>query len=151
MNLKQLNGTILPGTDLQGKVILYVNVASYCGNTRQYTALQNLYDEKKETGFIVIGVPCNQFGRQEPDSPEEILEFCSTNYNVTFPLLEKQNVNGPHRSDLYKQLVQDGEDISWNFEKFLVGKSGQVVGRFEPSTSPRDSALQSAIDTALKG
>ena len=151
MDLKRLNGTPLENNELEGRVLLYVNVASYCGNTKQYTALQSLYEEKKDDGLVIIGVPCNQFGKQEPDSPVEIERFCSTNYNVTFPLLEKQDVNGSNRSELYQQLVQNGDDIAWNFEKFLVDRTGQVVGRFSPSTQPDNSDLRNAIENALQG
>ena len=149
MELTLLNGDILKEESLQGKVVLYVNVASRCGLTPQYKELQSLYEEKQNDGFVIIGVPCNQFGRQEPGTAEEIQQFCDINYNVTFPLLSKQDVNGANRSPLYQKLIQEGSDITWNFEKFLVGKNGNVLKRFSPATSPADSKLRSEIDTAL--
>jgi len=100
-------------------------------------------------GLVIVGVPCNQFGAQEPGTPEEIKDFTKTKYDVDFTLLEKQDVNGPNRSALYQFLVGQGPDIQWNFGKFLVGRDGQVVARFEPQTSPDDPALQQAIEAAL--
>lgn len=98
---------------------------------------------------MIVGVPCNQFGSQEPGTPDEIKNFTQTNYEVDFPLLEKQDVNGPNRSSLYQFLVGSGPDISWNFEKFVVGRDGNVVARFEPQTTPDDTNLQEAIEKAL--
>ena len=147
------------GTDVFGgvanKVVLVVNVASKCGLTPQYTGLEALHNEFAGQGFSVVGVPCNQFGAQEPGSAEEITTFCSTTYGVTFPLTEKVDVNGPARHALYEKLtpVQDGEghsgDIRWNFEKFLVGKDGTTVVRFGPMVAPDDAALRAAITKAL--
>ena len=147
------------GTDVLGevanKVVLVVNVASKCGLTPQYTGLEALHNEFAGQGFSVVGVPCNQFGAQEPGSAEEITTFCSTTYGVTFPLTEKVDVNGPARHSLYEKLtpVQDGEghsgDIRWNFEKFLVGKDGTTVVRFGPMVAPDDAALRAAITKAL--
>ena len=147
------------GTDVFGgvanKVVLVVNVASKCGLTPQYTGLEALHNEFAGKGFSVVGVPCNQFGAQEPGSAEEITTFCSTTYGVTFPLTEKVDVNGPARHALYEKLtpVQDGEghsgDIRWNFEKFLVGKDGTTVVRFGPMVAPDDAALRAAITKAL--
>jgi glutathione peroxidase len=147
------------GTDVLGgvanKVVLVVNVASKCGLTPQYTGLEALHNEFAGQGFSVVGVPCNQFGAQEPGSAEEITTFCSTTYGVTFPLTEKVDVNGSARHALYKKLtpVQDGEghsgDIRWNFEKFLVGKDGTTVVRFGPMVAPDDAALRAAITKAL--
>ena len=147
------------GTDVLGgvanKVVLVVNVASKCGLTPQYTGLEALHNEFASQGFSVVGVPCNQFGAQEPGSAEEITTFCSTTYGVTFPLTEKVDVNGPARHSLYEKLtpVQDGEghsgDIRWNFEKFLVGKDGTTVVRFGPMVAPDDAALRAAITKAL--
>ena len=150
MGLTLLNGETLANETLHGKVILYVNVASRCGLTPQYKDLQSLYEEKQSQGLLIIGVPCNQFGKQEPGTPEEIKQFCDLNYNVTFPLLSKQDVNGDNRSPLYQKLIQDGDDITWNFEKFLVGKEGNVLKRFPPSTSPSANNLRTAIEEALK-
>ena len=147
------------GTDVLGgvanKVVLVVNVASKCGLTPQYTGLEALHNEFASQGFSVVGVPCNQFGAQEPGSAEEITTFCSTTYGVTFPLTEKVDVNGSARHALYEKLtpVQDGEghsgDIRWNFEKFLVGKDGTTVARFGPMVAPDDAALRAAITKAL--
>ncbi|KRO41062.1 MAG: glutathione peroxidase [Acidimicrobium sp. BACL19 MAG-120924-bin39] len=147
------------GTDVLGgvanKVVLVVNVASKCGLTPQYTGLEALHNEFAGQGFSVVGVPCNQFGAQEPGSAEEITTFCSTTYGVTFPLTEKVDVNGSARHALYEKLtpVQDGEghsgDIRWNFEKFLVGKDGTTVVRFGPMVAPDDAVLRAAITKAL--
>ena len=124
-------------------------MASACGYTRQYEGLQSLYEARKGDGLVVVGVPCNQFGAQEPGSPEEIATFCKKNFGVTFPLLAKQEVNGSGRSPLYKALVGSGGDIKWNFEKFVVGPDGVVVGRFGSSVKPNSPELKTAIDTAL--
>ncbi|MEZ5239264.1 MAG: glutathione peroxidase [Microthrixaceae bacterium] len=137
------------------KVALVVNVASRCGLTPQYTQLEELQERYAERGFTVIGVPCNQFGEQEPGSHEEIAEFCSTTYGVTFPMTEKVEVNGDGRHELYEQLVDtpDGGghtgDIRWNFEKFLIGRDGTVIARFDPMTAPDDPAVTEAIESAL--
>ncbi|MFM7225505.1 MAG: glutathione peroxidase [Actinomycetota bacterium] len=138
-----------------GKVTLVVNVASKCGLTPQYTALQELQDRFGGQGFTVVGVPCNQFLGQEPGSPEEIAEFCSTSYGVTFPLTEKIEVNGDDRHPLYAELTPNADaeghtgDIRWNFEKFLVAKDGSVVARFAPQTTPDDAAVISAVEQAI--
>jgi glutathione peroxidase len=135
-----------------GKPALLVNVASQCGLTPQYTGLERLHKEYVDAGFTVVGIPCNQFGGQEPGSAEEISEFCSTNYGVTFPMTEKIEVNGPGRHPLYAELVSLGDeqgrggDVAWNFEKFLVDGSGAVVARFSPQVEPEDSRLREAID-----
>jgi glutathione peroxidase len=154
----KING-LTSDTDVLGgvanKVVLVVNVASKCGLTPQYTGLEALHNEFAGQGFSVVGVPCNQFGAQEPGSAEEITTFCSTTYGVTFPLTEKVDVNGSSRHALYEKLtpVQDGEghsgDIRWNFEKFLVGKDGTTVVRFGPMVAPDDAALRAAITKAL--
>lgn len=138
-----------------GKVVLIVNVASKCGLTPQYTGLEALQKELSSQGFSVLGVPCNQFGGQEPGSAQDITTFCSTNYGVTFPMTEKIEVNGKGRHPLYDQLTvtKDAEghsgDIRWNFEKFLVGKDGKVIARFSPMVAPDDQALRAAITAAL--
>jgi glutathione peroxidase len=134
---------------LDNKVILFVNVASKCGLTPQYSGLVALDQAYGDRGLVIVGVPCNQFGAQEPGTPEEIKDFTKTKYDVDFTLLEKQDVNGPNRSPLYQFLVGEGADIQWNFGKFLVGRDGQVVARFEPQTPPDDPALQQAIEAAL--
>jgi len=139
----------------KNKVLLIVNVASKCGFTPQYKGLQELHDKYAERGFSVVGVPCNQFGAQEPGSAEEIREFCSTNYGVSFPLLEKTDVNGKNRHALYQELtaIADGDgkagDVMWNFEKFLVAPDGTVVQRFRSQTGPEDEQLPKAIETQL--
>ena len=139
----------------QGGVTLVVNVASKCGLTPQYTGLEALHKEFAAEGFSVVGVPCNQFGAQEPGSAEEITTFCSTSYGVTFPLTEKIEVNGAGRHALYSSLtsVADAEghsgDIRWNFEKFLIGKDGKVIARFSPMVTPEDETLRAAIRAAL--
>jgi glutathione peroxidase len=141
--------------DVAGKVVLVVNVASKCGLTPQYTGLEALHKEFASRGFSVLGVPCNQFGAQEPGSAQEITTFCSTNYGVTFPMTEKVEVNGSGRHALYDMLTSTADaeghtgDIRWNFEKFLVGKNGEIVARFSPMVTPDDVALRSAITTAL--
>ncbi|HSE70683.1 MAG TPA: glutathione peroxidase [Nocardioidaceae bacterium] len=134
-----------------GKPALLVNVASRCGLTPQYTGLEQLHKEYADYGFTVVGVPCNQFGGQEPGTPEEIEEFCSTTYGVTFPMTEKVDVNGASRHPLYAALVQAADeegrsgDIQWNFEKFLVDGSGEVVARFGPGVVPEDPRLVGAV------
>lgn len=148
-NLTTLDGTVMPAAELQDKVVLFVNVASQCGLTPQYSGLVELDKAYGDRGFVVIGVPCNQFGEQEPGSPDEIKDFATSKYDVEFTLLEKQDVNGPSRSPLYQFLVGTGEDIAWNFGKFVVGRDGQVVARFEPKTPPDDADLKAAIEKAL--
>jgi len=142
-------------SSLKGSVTLVVNVASKCGLTPQYTGLEALQKEFAAQGFTVLGVPCNQFGAQEPGSASEIETFCSTNYGVTFPMSEKVEVNGADRHALYQTLTQvtDGEghsgDIRWNFEKFLVSRDGAVVSRFKPQTTPDSAEVIAAIKDQL--
>ena len=139
----------------RGKALLVVNVASKCGLTPQYKGLQQLHDTYAARGFEVIGFPCNQFGGQEPGTPQEIQTFCDTNYHVTFPLMAKLEVNGKGRHALYGKLtaVPDAKgeagDVQWNFEKFLVHPGGKKVERFRPKTAPDDPALVAAIESAL--
>ncbi len=153
LSLVAVDGTPLDAALLAGKVALVVNVASKCGFTPQYDGLEKLYQAKKDQGLVVVGAPCNQFGAQEPGKPEEIVSFCRINYGVTFPLLEKQDVNGAQRSPLYAWLVQSpvggSSDVKWNFEKFLVGRDGAVLGRWRSITTPEDPELLAAIDRAL--
>jgi glutathione peroxidase len=138
-----------------GKAVLVVNVASKCGLTPQYTGLERLQERYAAQGFTVLGVPCNQFLGQEPGSAEEIAEFCSATYGVTFPLTEKVEVNGDGRHELYDRLVgfADGEghtgDIRWNFEKFLIGRDGTVVARFSPQTEPESAEVVAAVESAV--
>jgi glutathione peroxidase len=139
----------------EGKVVLVVNVASKCGLTPQYAGLEKLYNEYKEKGFVVLAFPCNQFGGQEPGTEAEIKTFCSTKYDVTFPMFSKVDVNGAKAAPIYKYLTAKDlkpagkGDISWNFEKFLIGRDGQVVGRFSPRTRPDDKELVDAITAQL--
>jgi glutathione peroxidase len=138
-----------------GKTLLVVNVASKCGLTPQYTALEALHERLSDRGFSVVGFPCNQFGGQEPGSADEIAEFCSATYGVTFPMFEKIEVNGPGRHPIYDELTAvpdaDGKagDIQWNFEKFVLGPDGSVVARFRPMTAPDDPAVLAAIEEHL--
>jgi len=139
----------------EGKVALVVNVASRCGLTPQYTALEELQQKYGARGFTVVGVPCNQFGGQEPGSAEEIQTFCSTTYGVSFPMTEKVDVNGPGRHPLYQVLTETADetgeagDVQWNFEKFLVSADGGVVARFRPMTTPDDPNVIAAIEAQL--
>ncbi|MFF4340551.1 glutathione peroxidase [Kitasatospora sp. NPDC001540] len=141
----------------RGKVLLLVNVASKCGLTPQYTGLERLQEKYGERGFTVLGFPCNQFGGQEPGSAEEIQEFCSTTYGVSFPLFEKVDVNGPRRHPVYARLTEvadatgEAGDVQWNFEKFLVSADGEVVGRFRPRIEPESAELVAAIEAQLAG
>ena len=155
LSLVMLDGSSQPASQFADKVVLIVNVASRCGFTPQYDGLQALYEEFKEQGLVVVGVPCNQFGSQEPGTAEEIQSFCRLNYGVEFPLLDKQDVNGAQRSELYKRLVSSqvgkGKDIKWNFEKFIVGRDGTVVNRFSSVTGAKSSKLRQAIEAALAG
>ncbi len=149
-----LHGEATTLADLHKKSLLVVNVASKCGLTPQYTGLEALQHEYADRGFSVVGFPCNQFGGQEPGTAEEIETFCSTTYGVTFPMMEKIEVNGDGRNPIYTELTQtaDGEghtgDIRWNFEKFLVAADGSVQ-RFGPMVTPDDPALVGAIESSL--
>lgn len=148
--VKDIKGKDTSLKAFQGKVILVVNVASKCGLTPQYKALEATYEKYKDKGLVIAGFPCNQFGKQEPGSNEEIVQFCSTKYNVTFPLFDKIEVNGPNRHPLYKTLIgEGGKDIAWNFGKFLVGRDGKVIKRFEPKTTPDSPEVTQAIEAAL--
>jgi Glutathione peroxidase len=139
----------------RGKAMLVVNVASKCGLTPQYASLQRLYERYADRGFVVLAVPCNQFGAQEPGSPSEIRDFCTVNFGITFPITEKVDVNGPDRHDLFARLTQtpdaDGVagDVRWNFEKFLVRPDGTVAARFRPLTDPLAPELIEAVESTL--
>jgi len=154
--LRTLDGAATSLADHRGKAVLVVNVASKCGLTPQYEGLERLQKRYADRGFTVLGVPCNQFGGQEPGTAEEIQTFCSTTYGVSFPMLEKIEVNGAGRHPLYDVLTQvpdaSGEagDITWNFEKFLVGPGGEVVGRFRPRTEPEAAEVTEAIEAQLE-
>jgi glutathione peroxidase len=160
VTLKDIALTTLDGqpttlAELSGGATLIVNVASKCGLTPQYTALEKLARDYRDRGLTVVGVPCNQFMGQEPGSAEEIQEFCSTTYGVTFPLLAKTDVTGDDRHPLYAELTKatDAEgsagDIQWNFEKFLLGPDGKVLARFRPMTEPEAPEVVSAIEASL--
>jgi glutathione peroxidase len=158
MSILDAQITLLDGTAttlgdlLQGRSALLVNVASKCGLTPQYTALEELHEKYSKEGFTVVGFPCNQFGGQEPGTSEEIAEFCSSTYGVTFPLTEKIDVNGEDAHEIYKELVdvpdEKGEagDIRWNFEKFLVTRDGTVVARFSPTVQPDDPQVIGVLE-----
>ena len=153
--MKSLDGKDVDLSKYQGKVVLIVNVASKCGLTGQYEQLQKLHDEYSDKGLAVLGFPCNQFLYQEPGTAEEIQEFCRINYGVTFDMFAKVNVNGKEACDLYKTLtaldtkpVGSGK-ISWNFEKFIIGRDGEVVARFSPRTKPDDTAVLKVIEEEL--
>ena len=137
----------------QGKVLLIVNVASKCGFTPQYTGLEALYEKYKDRGLVVLGFPCNQFGAQEPGTNEEIKKFCSINYNVTFPLFDKIDVNGPSRAPLYVALAGKDSpfpgDIKWNFTKFLISRDGKIIHRFDSKAKPDSPEMISVIEAAL--
>ena len=153
--LRTLSGQ--PGSlgDLSGKTLLVVNVASQCGLTPQYEGLERLQERYSDRGFSVVGFPCNQFGGQEPGTAEEIAEFCSVNYGVSFPMFEKIEVNGPGRHPVYTELTEtpdaagEAGDIQWNFEKFLVTPDGKVAARFRPRTEPEAEEVVAAIEATL--
>lgn len=153
IKLNTIEGKPASLADYKGKVVLLVNVASQCGLTPQYKALQEIHEKYKEKGFTVVGVPCNDFGAQEPGTSEEIVEFCTEKYNVTFPLMEKLHVKGSGQHPLYARLTgKDAEfpgEIKWNFGKFLIGKDGKVLKRFEPQTKPDAEEVVKAIETAV--
>ena len=137
----------------KGKVLLVVNVASKCGFTKQYAGLEALYEKYKDKGFVVLGFPCNQFGAQEPGTNEEIKQFCSTKFSVTFPLFDKIEVNGPNRHPLYAALAGKDSpfsgDIKWNFTKFLIDRDGKILKRFESKAAPDSPEVIAAIEAAL--
>lgn len=155
-NIARLDGTTGTLSDLtEGRPALLVNVASKCGLTPQYTALEKLQKDYESERFTVIGFPCNQFAGQEPGSAEEIQEFCSATYGVTFPLTEKVEVNGDDRHPIYRELTRAADeegrdgDIQWNFEKFVIDADGTVVQRFSPQVTPDDPRVIAAIESAL--
>ena len=150
-----IDGEPLDQAALEGRAVLVVNVASRCGLTPQYEGLERLQARYGPAGFTVLGVPCNQFGGQEPGTPKEIQAFCSATYGTTFPLTEKLDVNGRRQHPLYAWLTKapDGEgragEVEWNFEKFLVAPSGEIVNRFRPAVEPEDESVLEAIETVL--
>ena len=148
-----IDGEPLPLTSFRDKVVLVVNTASKCGLTPQYDGLEKLYSDYRDRGLVVLGVPCNQFAGQEPGTEAEIASFCKTSYDVTFPLSAKLDVNGAQRHPLYAFLTSPASgiagDISWNFEKFLIGRDGRVLKRYPPETRPQDRGLMQDIAEAL--
>jgi glutathione peroxidase len=174
VSVNRADGTATTLADYRGKVMLIVNVASACGLTPQYTALEAAFEKYRERGFVVVAFPCNDFGAQEPGSAAEIAEFCSTKFHVQFPVLDKIGVAPEHRHPLYRELIaaqpegrskagsdfkakmagygivaKHPEDILWNFEKFLVSRGGEVVARFTPDTEPDDALITAAIEAQL--
>jgi glutathione peroxidase len=154
-NIASLDGQPFDLGGLKGKAVLVVNVASKCGLTPQYTGLEELQHTYGERGFTVLGVPCNQFGGQEPGTAEEISTFCSTTYGVTFPITEKVDVNGQKQHPLFGELTAtpdaagEAGEIQWNFEKFLISPAGEVVGRFRPTVAPDAPELVGAVESVL--
>lgn len=155
VKMKSIDGKALDLSKYKGKVVLIVNVASKCGYTPQYEGLQKLYEKYQKDGLVVLGVPANDFGKQEPGTEAEIQKFCTSKYNVTFPMTSKVVVTGEDKTQLYKILTaatpKDGkvEEVGWNFEKFLVGRDGKVIGRFKSAVKPDSDELASAIKAAL--
>ncbi len=153
--MKDIDGKDVPLAKFQGKVLLIVNTASQCGNTPQYKGLQEIYQKYKDQGFEVLAFPANQFGHQEPGTDEQIKQFCSSNYNVSFPLFSKIVVKGKEIHPLYAFLTSEATDpkhagpITWNFAKFLVNRKGEVIARFQPGAKPESGELISAIEKAL--
>ena len=154
--MKAIDGKDVDLSQFKGKVVLFVNVASACGYTPQYKGLQGLYEKYGKDGLVVIGVPANEFGSQEPGTDEEIAKFCETKYKVTFPMMSKVVVKGANSTPLYAFLTgkdtnpKFAGDIGWNFEKFLVGRNGEVVGRFKSAVKPDAEELVKAIEGELK-
>ena len=149
--LNSIDGKPAPLSAYQGKVVLIVNVASRCGFTPQYAGLEALYEKYKDRGFTILGFPANNFGAQEPGTNEENKTFCSSKYNVTFPMYSKISVKGDDKAPLYQFLTAaTGSEIQWNFTKFLVDKDGKVVARFEPKVTPESPDVAEAIEKALR-
>ncbi|MGH7992884.1 MAG: glutathione peroxidase [Limisphaerales bacterium] len=151
--LKDIDGKDASLKPYQGKVLLVVNVASKCGFTPQYTALEATYQKYKDQGLVVLGFPCNQFHQQEPGTDAEIKQFCTSTYNVTFPMFDKLEVNGPNRHPLYVLLAgKDSSfpgDIGWNFTKFVIGRDGKILNRFPSPVKPDSAEVKQAIEAAL--
>jgi glutathione peroxidase len=150
--MKDIDGKDVPLDKYKGHVLLVVNVASKCGLTPQYKALEALYKEKKDQGFVILGFPANNFNAQEPGTDAEIKEFCTGKYDVTFPMFSKISVKGDDTAPLYKWLIASAdrhEDIEWNFAKFLIGRDGRVIKRFTPKTTPDADEVKAAVESAL--
>jgi glutathione peroxidase len=153
--LNSIDGKPAPLADYKGKVVLIVNVASQCGYTPQYSALESIYEKYKDQGFVILGFPANNFGAQEPGTNEEIKTFCTRKYSVTFPMYSKISVKGVDQAPLYSYLTKEtgsgiSGDIKWNFTKFLVDRNGNVVQRFEPAVTPDSKDVAGAIEKQLK-
>ncbi len=152
--MNSIDGKPLPLADYKGKVMLIVNVASFCGYTPQYEGLEAVYEKYRDHGFVVVGFPANNFGAQEPGTNEEIKTFCSRKYNVKFPIYSKISVVGQDKAPLYQLLTdpasKTGGEIKWNFTKFLVGRDGKIIARFESAVKPESPEVTSAIEKALK-
>ena len=153
--LNSIDGAPAPLSSFKGKVVLLVNVASKCGYTPQYAGLEKLYETYKDKGFVIVGVPANNFGAQEPGTNEEIKTFCSRTYNVTFPMMSKVSVKGSDKTPLYQYLTdasanpKTGGEIKWNFTKFLIDKKGNIAARFESAVTPDSTDMIKAIEQAL--
>ncbi len=151
--MDDIDGKPRPLSEFKGKVVMVVNTASFCGNTPQYEGLQTLYEQYRDQGFTILAFPANDFGKQEPGDNKEIAEFCYTKYSLEFPLFSKITVLGDQKHPLYRYLTEqtsfDGE-ITWNFQKFLINRAGQVIARYEPKQKPLTSEIVSDIEAALK-
>lgn len=154
--LNSIDGQPVPLASFKGKVVLLVNVASRCGYTPQYAGLESLYEKNKDKGFVIVGIPANNFGGQEPGSNSEIKAFCKRTYDVQFPMMSKVSVAGGDKAPLYQYLTSPSQDpkfggeIQWNFTKFLIGRDGKILARFDSSVAPDDRAVVSAVDAALR-
>lgn len=155
-SLSSIDGKDTPLSSFKGKVVMLVNVASRCGYTPQYEGLESLYEKYKSQGFVIVGIPANNFMSQEPGTNSEIKTFCQRKYNVQFPMMAKVSVAGTDKTPLYRYLTSEeknpktGGEIKWNFTKFLVDRDGKIVARFEPATTPDDPAVKSAVTQALE-
>lgn len=150
--MKDIDGKDVDLSQYKGKVLMFVNVASQCGYTKQYTGMEAIYEKYKDKGFVLIGVPANNFGKQEPGNEKEIKEFCSTKYKVTFPMMSKVSVKGDDITPLYQYLTTHAPEkgaVSWNFEKFLVNKKGEIVGRYKSKVEPESKELTETIEAEL--
>jgi glutathione peroxidase len=153
--MKDIDGKDVKLSKYQGKVLLVMNVASFCGNTKQYTSMEAMYKKYKSQGFELLAFPANEFGKQEPGSDKEIKEFCTAKYNVSFPMFSKIVVKGEGQHPLYKYLTSKdtdpkfGGDIEWNFDKFLINRKGEIIGRFKPGLDPMQPAVVTAVEAAL--
>lgn len=152
VTVKNMDGQDVKLSDYKGKVLMIVNVASYCGYTKQYSGLQEIYEKYSPQGFEILAFPCNDFGNQEPGSNDEIRTFCETKYKTTFPMFDKVSIIGDGKSELYSKLInyEPSGDVSWNFEKFVIDKDGNVVGRFKSKITPQDEMITGLIEKELE-